>query len=40
LHRMRVEATAQGAPQLDVRFGGPGSYRLDGVRFQHLEPSR
>jgi hypothetical protein len=37
LHRVRIEGKAEGAPELDVRFGGPGSYRLDGVRFQHLE---
>ena len=37
LHRVRIEGKADGEPDLDVRFGGPGSHRMDGVRFQHLE---
>jgi tetratricopeptide (TPR) repeat protein len=37
LHRVRIEGKADGESDLDVRFGGPGSYRMDGVRFQHLE---
>ncbi len=34
-HHVRIEGKADGAPQLDARFGGPGSLRLDGARFQH-----
>ena len=37
-HRVQIECKAEGAPQLDVRFGGPGSRRLDGARFQHVAP--
>ena len=33
-HSVRIEGTATGE-QFDVRFGGPGSQRLDGARFQH-----
>jgi hypothetical protein len=33
-HAVRIEGRAIGE-KLDVRFGGPGSRRLDGVRFQH-----
>jgi hypothetical protein len=36
-HRIRIEGKADGAPQLDARFGGPGCLRLDGARFQHAE---
>ncbi len=37
LHRVKIEGTAEGTPALDARFGGPGSYRFAGERFQHLE---
>ena len=33
-HTVRIEGTAT-AEKLDIRFGGPGSRRLDGARFQH-----
>ncbi|MEO6788667.1 MAG: hypothetical protein ABI318_21305, partial [Chthoniobacteraceae bacterium] len=33
-HAVRIEGTAA-ADKLDVRFGGPGSRRLEGTRFQH-----
>ena len=33
-HSVRIEGTATGE-KFDVRFGGPGSRRLDGARFQH-----
>jgi len=33
-HSLRIEGKATGE-QLDVRFGGPGSRRLDGAVFQH-----
>jgi hypothetical protein len=36
-HRIRIEGKADGAPQLDARFGGPGCLRLDGARFQHAK---
>ncbi|MEQ1852257.1 MAG: hypothetical protein ABMA01_11770 [Chthoniobacteraceae bacterium] len=36
-HRLHIECKAEGAPQLEVRFGGPGSRRLDGARFQHAQ---
>jgi hypothetical protein len=36
-HLLHIEAKASGAPQLEVRFGGPGTRRLDGARFQHRE---
>jgi hypothetical protein len=36
-HRLRIECTAEGAPQLEARFGGPGCRRLDGARFQHVQ---
>lgn len=37
LHVVRIEGKADGAASLDARFGGPGSYRLNGERFQHVE---
>jgi hypothetical protein len=33
-HTVRIEGTAT-VEKFDVRFGGPGSRRLDGARFQH-----
>ncbi len=36
-HLLRIEAKASGAPRLEVRFGGPGTQRLDGARFQHRD---
>jgi hypothetical protein len=36
-HRLHIECVAVGTPQLEVRFGGPGCRRLDGVRFQHAQ---
>jgi tetratricopeptide (TPR) repeat protein len=36
-HRLRLEGQAGERPSLDVRFGGRGSLRLDGSRFQHEE---
>ncbi len=33
-HAVKIEGRANGAT-LDVRFGGPGSRRLDGAHFQH-----
>ena len=39
-HRLQIECKADGAPQLDVRFGGPGSRHLDGTRFQHIAPAK
>jgi len=33
-HSVRIEGTA-GGDNLDVRFGGPGSRRLEGTHFQH-----
>ena len=33
-HSVRIEGTANGG-KLEVRFGGPGSRRLDGTHFQH-----
>ena len=36
-HRIRIEGKADGTPQLDARFGGPGCLRLDGARFQHAK---
>ncbi len=35
-HSVRIEGKANGE-KLDVRFGGPGSRRLDGAHFQHPE---
>ncbi len=35
-HTVRIEGRANGE-KLDVRFGGPGSRRLDGAHFQHPE---
>ena len=35
-HSVRIEGKA-GGERLDVRFGGPGSRRLDGAHFQHPE---
>ena len=35
-HSVRIEGKANGE-KLDIRFGGPGSRRLDGTRFQHPE---
>lgn len=37
LHHVRIEGKAGPEAKLDARFGGPGSYRLAGERFQHLE---
>jgi hypothetical protein len=34
-HVVRIEGTAT-TERLDIRFGGPGSRRLDGTRFQHV----
>ena len=34
-HLLRIEGKASGAPHLEVRFGGPGTRRIDGARFQH-----
>ena len=34
-HQLRLSARAVGAPQVDLRFGGPGAQRLAGARFQH-----
>ena len=36
-HLVRIEGRADGAPRLEVRFGGPGTRRLDGKRFRHPE---
>jgi hypothetical protein len=36
-HKLRIEATDAGALKMDVRFGGPGSIKLEGARFQHAE---
>ncbi len=35
LHRLRIEGKADGVPQLDVRFGGSGTLRMNGDRFRH-----
>lgn len=35
-HRIRIECDADTQPSLQIRFGGPGSQRLDAARFQHL----
>jgi hypothetical protein len=37
MHHMKIEGKAGSTPKLEARFGGPGSYRLSGERFQHLE---
>jgi hypothetical protein len=34
-HRFRIQCKAEGAPKLEARFGGPGSRRIEGARFQH-----
>lgn len=36
-HLLRIDGKAEGAPRLDVRFGSPGTQRLDGKRFRHPE---
>jgi hypothetical protein len=36
-HLLRIDGKAEGVPRLDVRFGGPGTQRLDGKRFRHPE---
>ena len=39
-HRLQIECKADGAPRLDVRFGGPGTRHLDGAHFQHPAPAK
>lgn len=40
-HTLRVRGTAPDKPRLDIRFGGPGAYRLSSLRFRHpVEPVR
>jgi len=34
-HVLRIKGEATARPRLDVRFGGPGCYRLSGKRFRH-----
>jgi len=36
-HLLRIDGKADSPPRLDVRFGGPGTQRLDGKRFRHPE---
>ena len=37
-HRMRVLVQGEGAKRLDLRFGGPGSYRVGARQFQAMAP--
>ena len=36
LHRVNVKGTGVAGAALDIRFGGPGAYKLDGSRFKRL----
>lgn len=36
-HVLRISGKAPAKPRLDVRFGGPGCYRLSGKRFSHVQ---
>jgi len=36
-HVLRIKGEATARPRLDVRFGGPGCYRLSGKRFRHTQ---
>ncbi len=36
-HLLRVTGKATGRPRLDLRFGGPGTRRLSGKRFRHVQ---
>jgi tetratricopeptide (TPR) repeat protein len=37
-HRVQVRIGGDGPPRLDLRFGGPGSYRVGARQFQAIEP--
>ena len=37
LHRIRIEGKASGDPRLDIRFGGPGTRKLNGATFRHAQ---
>ena len=36
LHRLNISTMQAGQAALEIRFGGTGTQRLDGVRFKHL----
>ena len=36
LHRLNISTSQAGQAALEIRFGGTGTQRLDGVRFKHL----
>ena len=36
LHRLNVTAVGTAQSVLEIRFGGPGAFRLDGSRFKRL----
>ena len=37
LHHLRIEGKANGEPQLDIRFGSPGTRRIQGTTFRHAK---